>query len=68
MAFPCDVGRVELILWSDSESSEQFSYAETLFEPIQARLNVITEEEIPALKAALRANGAPWTLGEPIGN
>ena len=63
-------------MWGVSSSSygptashrDSFSYAESLFEPIQARLNVITEQEIPALKAALRANGAPWTIGQPIGN
>lgn len=63
-------------MWGVSSSSygptashrDSFSFAQMLFEPIQARLNVITREEIPELKATLEANGAPWTLGQPIGN
>ena len=63
-------------MWGVSSSSygptsshrDSFSYAQTLFEPIETRLNVITEQEMPALNATLRANGAPWTLGQPIGN
>ena len=45
---------------------KSLKYAQQAFEPIRARLKNVIEKEIPALRKALRAAGAPWGKGQPI--
>jgi hypothetical protein len=42
------------------------AYATSEFAPLQQRLSAILEQEIPALRKALREAGAPWGAGQPV--
>ncbi len=41
-------------------------YAKTDFAPLRERLNVILDQEIPALRGALNEAGAPWGRGQAV--
>lgn len=45
---------------------QSLGYAAEVFAPIRSRLSAVMETEIPALRKALQAAGAPWGAGQPM--